>query len=186
MFKFDYIPPEQLGGFVDFALGRAQFVITGWTDKDKQGMKMFSQGGDAKVNIILHVRDSAMQEGNYFDSLTSKTQWKLKSLLDSIGMPELYTAAGHINLDLIVGKSGNCEFKEPTGDYKKPNVVYLTQAQMALPVRSAPATIATPATHRPSSGAVMHTADHYTPPPRTQSMQSNQAALDEYDNQIPF
>ena len=129
MFKFDYVPPEQLRSNVQLSPGRAQFAITGWTDKDKDGHVMRSQAGDLKINLILMVCDCFNQEGKYFDTLTPKTNWKLKSILDAIGCPEWYTASGSIDLNGLIGKTGACELKPPREGYTKLDITYLTPKQ---------------------------------------------------------
>ncbi len=151
MFEFDYVPADQLRSNVQLSPGRAQFAITGWTDKDKDGHVMRSQAGDPKVNLILMVCDCFNQEGRYFDTLTPKTNWKLKSILDSIGCPDWYTASGKIDLNGLVGKTGICELKPPREGYSKLDIVYLTPKQAEKPyiqaaAPSAPSYVTTPNT----------------------------------------
>lgn len=186
MFKFDYVPPEQLNNRVQLSIGRASFVVTAWTDKDKDGLKMFSQAGDPKVNLILMVRDSTGQEGTYYDSLTAKTNWKLKRLLDSLGLGSLYTASGSINLDALVLKSGACELKAPTGDYKKLNIDYLTPEQSAMaPNANKPeAQHFLPGELNKTNGVIQQ--ESYMPPSAPKPGQPSQSQMDEYDDQIPF
>jgi hypothetical protein len=172
MFKFDYVPAEQLRSNVTLVPGRAQFVITGWTDKNKEGIQMFTQSGDPRVDLILTVSDCTGQEGKYFDILTPKTNWKLKSILDAIGMPELYTASGELNLDQLVFKGGVCDLKPPKGDFKRLDIQYLTAEQAKKPYIQ-------PA---PSMQGFEPMGQQYKPkvPPATIQQ------MEEYDNEIPF
>jgi hypothetical protein len=129
MFKYDYVPPEQLQSFVDLVVGPAVFMVTGWTDKDKDGHRMTTAQGLPRVDIILSVCDAVGQEGKYFDALTPKTNWKLKSLLDCIGLPSLYSPTGLIDLNQLIGRNGKCELKAPNEGYKKLNIAYLSEEQ---------------------------------------------------------
>ena len=172
MFKFDYVPAEHLRSNVTLTPGRAHFVITGWTDKNKDGVQMFTQSGDPRVDLILTVCDCLGQEGKYNDILTPKTNWKLKSILDAIGMPELYTASGELNLDALILKGGACDLKPPRGDYKRLDIQYLTPEQAKKPfIQPAP----------PMQGFEPQ-GQQYKPkvPPATIEQ------LAEYDNEIPF
>lgn len=164
LFKYDYVPADQLTNNNDLSIGRADFLINGWTDKDNNGQSMFTQAGDKRVDIILTVKDCTGNQKKYFDILTPKMNWKLKSLLDSIGMSDLYISSGTINLDAIVLKSGKCELRPSKNPaYSKPQIVYLTSEQAATP---------------------------YTPPINAQQnnyseQKANQSQMDEYE-QIPF
>lgn len=175
MFKFDYVPAEQLRSNVQLSPGRGQFAITGWTDKDKDGMTMRSQAGDPKINLILMVSDCFGQEGRYFDTLTPKTSWKLKSILDAIGCPEWYTASGQIDLNSLIGKSGVCELKPPREGFTKMDIVYLTpkQAEKAYIQPAQPATV----THTPMPNNAYE--------PVRQNNAPSAAQMAEYD-ELPF
>lgn len=166
MFKYEYVPVDQLRSNVELVLGRAEFVITGWTDKDKDGVKMTTRNGDPRINLILTVADSAGQQGKYFDILTPKMNWKLKQMLDSIGMPELYQSSGTIDLDKIVMKGGKCQLNPSRNpEYAKHELVYLTAEQAATPYTAGPAT--------PAFGS-------------TTAKSATAAQMEEYDNTIPF
>jgi hypothetical protein len=169
MFKFDYVPAEQLKTFVEFTPGRAQFIITAWTDKNKDGVQMFTQSGAPRIDIILEIADCMGAEGRYFDMLTPNMNWKLKAILDAVCMPDLYTPSGVIDLNLLIGKGGQCNLTPPTGDYKKLNIQYLSPKQAEKPY------IQPAGGNKPMDSVFKNTAPVVS-----------QAQMDEYDNQIPF
>ena len=168
LFKYEYVPAEQLRSNVELAIGRADFVVTGWTDKDhKTGSTMYTQAGDKRVDIILTIKDCHGQQNKYFDILTPKMNWKLKSLLDSIGMSDLYVSSGTIHLDAIVLKSGKCELRPSKNPaYSKPELVYLTPEQAATP-------------YSPPVSAPVQQHEQNAP-------SASQSQMDEYDSTIPF
>ena len=171
MFKFDYVPAEQLKTFVEFTPGRANFVITAWTDKDKNGSQMFTGSGAPRIDIILTVVDCMGNEGRYFDMLTPNMNWKLKQILDAVELPHLYTPSGEINLDNLILKGGKCNLTPPTGDYKKLNIQYLTPKQAEKPYIQP----AAPQGFQPMGKQFESKAPAVTA-----------AQMEEYDNQIPF
>ncbi len=165
MFKYEYVPADQLRSNVELVIGRAEFVFTGWTDKDKDGVKMTTRNGDMRVNLILTICDAAGQQGKYFDILTPKMNWKLKQLLDSVGMPELYDSSGCIDLNKLIMKGGKCQLnpsKNP--EYAKHELVYLTAEQAQTPYVA------------PVTAPLM---------PQT-SYTASAAQMSEYDSTIPF
>ena len=168
MFKYEYVPVDQLRSNVELVIGRAEFVVTGWTDKDKDGVKMTTRNGDPRINLILTIADAAGQQGKYFDILTPKMNWKLKQLLDAVGMPELYDSSGTIDLNKLIMKGGKCQLNPSRNpEYAKHELVYLTTEQAQTPYA---APIAAP----------LMPQNSYT------GSTTSAAQMAEYDSTIPF
>lgn len=109
VFKFDYKKPEDLGpSMMLLTPGDATFKITGVFDKKKDGSILTTMSGDPKLRISLFVVDSLGGSSSVYDDLTSKMAWKIKALLESVGLGELYDESGSFDPTDIIGTTGKC------------------------------------------------------------------------------
>ncbi len=109
--RFNYVNENELDTPKNVLLkeGDATFFIKQARDKDERGNPLFTQKGDQKMDIMLVCQDSDGRQGNVFDVITENTAWKIKGILDAIGKPHLYSAAGDLNPLELEGQSGYCE-----------------------------------------------------------------------------
>lgn len=118
MFRFDYKKPEDLEPKkVDLMPGEVSFKVSAVFDKKKDGTPLATMNGDPKLTLSLSCIDAGGAQAIVYDDLTSKTAWKIKTLLDAIGLPQLYDESGTLNPDDIVGCTGRCviELKKSDG-----------------------------------------------------------------------
>lgn len=116
MLEMDYIPEDELEvKFTILKPGTAEFVIKGFKDKDQNQAPLTNKKGEKMVRLDLIVTDSTKQKSMVYDYITSSTQWKLKSLSDSIGWPELYAKDSNDKIcfdpSKIIGMNGVCMVK---------------------------------------------------------------------------
>ena len=107
------------------AAGRGEFEIL-----DCEETKSKSTGNDM-LKITLKAWDKDGREGRIFDYIVATAQWKLKALLDSVGMSESYDN-GNVNAIELVGRCGRIDIgiqKDPEhGDKPKVKNYLLAQA----------------------------------------------------------
>lgn len=109
IFRFDFKPESELGPSITLLTpGDAKFKIIGAFDKKKDGSPLTTMSGDPKLRLSLSVTDSEGQTSVVYDDITSKMAWKIKAILDSVGLGELYDASGAFSPEDIVGAMGKC------------------------------------------------------------------------------
>jgi hypothetical protein len=129
MLVMDYIPEDELEVKVTLLKpGQAEFIIKGFQDKDQHQSPMVNKKGEKMVKLELIVTDSQQQKSMVYDYITQSTQWKLKSLSESIGWPELYSkdSSGKISFDpsKVIGMNGDCTIKlSASPGYKDKTVI---------------------------------------------------------------
>lgn len=114
MFKFDHVESQERVT-ADLAPGLAKFKIVGVYTKSKGGEPLRDSDGNPKLNISLSVRDSAGNSGFVYDILTKKTGWKVKAILEALGLEKLYDKSGQLDPNDILNGDGKCMLKlQPT------------------------------------------------------------------------
>lgn len=109
VFKFDYKSEEDLTPKTILLMpGEASFKIVGVFDKRKDGTPLTTMDGTPKLTVSLSVIDASGASGLVYDDVTSKMAWKVKALLDAVGLSNLYNSSGTFNPDDLVGCIGRC------------------------------------------------------------------------------
>ncbi len=114
MFKFDFKPESELNTQdkkVILTPGPASFKIIAIFDTKKDGSPLTTMDGTPKITLSLSVKDSAGETGLVYDDLTARTAWKIKALLDALGLAALYDESGQLNPDDLIGGMGACSIK---------------------------------------------------------------------------
>ena len=117
-FSFNYVPEEELAPKqADLTPGEASFKVGTIFDTKKDGTPLTTMDGTPKITLSLWVIDCNGAQGNVYDDLTAKTAWKIKALLDSIGMSHMYDESGTFNPDSLKDCTGRCviELKKSEG-----------------------------------------------------------------------
>lgn len=117
-FKFNYMPESELETKkVDLTPGDASFKVVSIFDKRKDGQPLTTMSGEPKLTVSFSMIDCNGSQGLVYDDLTPKTAWKIKALLDSIGLPHLYNESGTLDTNEITGCTGKCviELKKSDG-----------------------------------------------------------------------
>lgn len=123
MFKFDYKEDVSNGGdgqsydWRNLQNGKAKFRVTKVFTTDKDGKKLVTAKGDDKMKVSLFCEDMAGNKGSFFETLTGNTPWKVKSLLDAVGMGHLYNASGMFAPDDLEGLDGQCIIEREKNEY---------------------------------------------------------------------
>ena len=109
IFRFDYKDPAEMGPSITLLTpGDAKFKVIGAFDKKKDGSPLTTMSGDPKLRLSLSVTDSAGETSIVYDDITSKMAWKVKAILDSVGLGELYDTSGAFSPEDIIGAMGKC------------------------------------------------------------------------------
>lgn len=129
-FKYDYVPVDELQDdsrlpSIILAEGEATFEIVKVFDKEKSGYPMQTKAGDSCFKLMLAVTDSNRRKGAVWHTISAKMPWAIKALADAIGMPNLYSSRGEIDLKTLEGHDGQCEIatQEASGQYKAVSVI---------------------------------------------------------------
>ncbi len=113
--------------------GNASFKIIGVYDTNKDGTPLKDMAGNPKLNVGVSVKDSMGNRGMLYESLTINTGWKVKALLNAVGLEALYDKSGQLNPVEIVNGEGQCTLKlqEASNGYPSRMVVdrYLKAAK---------------------------------------------------------
>ena len=89
--KLDFEQPQDLKPINSLlAEGDATFVVKKVYTTKKDGAPLVSSKGDPMVSIMLSVKDCNGEEGTLYDYFTPAMTWKVYSLCEAIGHPELY------------------------------------------------------------------------------------------------
>lgn len=136
IFHFNYKKPEDLGPTIMVLTpGEAKFKVVSIFDKKKDGSPLTTMDGTPKLTMSLSVTDSAGNNSLVYDDLTAKTAWKIKTLLDSIGLGELYDPSGAFSPEDVIGAMGKCmiETRHTEGYDDRSNVKkYIKAAKQAV------------------------------------------------------
>lgn len=132
--RFDYVEEDKLDSPTNVLLaeGKGSFFIKRAYDTDPNGRQLLTKAGDPKMDIMLVCEDCNGKQGNVFDTITAKTVWKIKGILDAIGKSHLYTRDGHLNPLELEGQSGYCELSIK----RSPGYDDRTQVKKYLPAQA--------------------------------------------------
>ena len=118
IFRFDYKNPSDLEPkMAQLTPGDAKFKILAIFETKKDGSPLTTMDGTPKITLSLSVTDCNGESALVYDDLTAKTAWKVKALLDALGLSELYDESGTLNPSDIAGGIGKCviEVKKSEG-----------------------------------------------------------------------
>lgn len=146
-FKFDYVDESELAvtqtestPSIELTPGDASFKIIGVYDCKKDGTPLTTKNGTPKLNVSFSVKDSRGQTGIVYEDLTANTAWKIKALLDAIGLGALYDPSGTLNPDDLTGYSGKCKIgiKKSDGYPDRMSVERFYKAESQIPMNRKP------------------------------------------------
>lgn len=111
LFKFDYQDPTEMEkNDAPLTPGEATFKITGIYEVDKRtGKPLTTSDNTPKITLGLSIKDLMGNSGFMYDDLTSKTAWKIKALLDALGLGALYNKNGTLDINNLSNGEGRCE-----------------------------------------------------------------------------
>lgn len=97
--KFKVLSEEELADKMgNLSPGKSDFQIFEAEDK-------VSKAGNPMLALNLKVWDQNGREGRVFDYITANAQWKLKKMLEAVGMEKEYEQ-GEVDPNQLMGKSG--------------------------------------------------------------------------------
>ncbi len=136
IFKFDYVDPVNMGPQIMLlAPGEAKFKVIGVFDKKKDGTPLTTMNGDPKLRLSFSVTDFNGDTSVVYDDITPKMAWKIKALLDSVGLGNLYDASGAFSPEDVMGAMGRCIIAIRKSDgYEDSNEIkkYIRAAKQAV------------------------------------------------------
>lgn len=141
IFKFDYVSEADLGPTNTLlTAGDGKFKIIGAYDSKKDGTPLTTMDGSPKLRLSLSVTDCNGETSLVYDDITGKMAWKIKAILDSVGLGALYDKSGAFSPEDIIGATGKCviEIRTPEGSTEKYNNIkkYVKAEKQAVITRN--------------------------------------------------
>ena len=142
LFRFDFVSEEDLAPKTHLLIpGEAKFKVVGAFSTKKDGTPLTTMSGDPKLRLSFSVTDANGTTSLVYDDITSKMAWKIKALLDSVGLGALYDKSGAFSPEDVVGAMGRCviETRTPEGATESYNNIkkYIKAENQAVISRSA-------------------------------------------------
>ncbi len=97
---------------VPLVAGAGTFKILGVYDKGTDGSPLVDKNGYPKLSVSMSVKDCNGNVGKMRESLTVNNGFKVKQILESLGLAALFDPNGSFNPADIVGGEGKCILKD--------------------------------------------------------------------------